>query len=46
MHKQRCREREETAKEVRALAHHLKNNYKFQNVGIEAASLVPQHDMS
>ena len=45
LHKGRCREREETAKEVRALAHRLKNNYKFQNVGIEAVSLVPQPEM-
>ena len=44
--KQRCREREETATEVRALAHHVKNDYKFQSVGIEAVSLVPQPEMS
>ena len=34
------------AKEVKALAQQLKNNYKFKNVGIEAVSLVPQPEMS
>ena len=45
-HKGRCREREETAKEVRVLVYRLKKHYKFQNVGIDAVSLVPQPEMS
>ena len=38
-HQKRCREREESAKEVKALATHLRY-YNFRNVGIEAVSLV------
>ena len=39
-HQNRCRAREESANSVKALATQLKRDYNFQNVGVEAVSLV------